>query len=180
MLSLVGALEQFVGVHALEQIAERAALDRLEQILVLRRGGQHDDLASGISALISRVALRPSQRGMRIQRRRPRDLAIFLVLRYSGMRRESVADDAEPMRVARARQGDPAWSRRAENVRRRTDTCDGGRPWRARRDDDWTGKAERLSFDVPTLPLFIHERLSTKAIIETLTSQSLGTLRGGA
>jgi adenine-specific DNA-methyltransferase len=35
---------------------------------------------------------------------------------------------------------------------------------------DWTGKAERLSFDVPTLPLFIHERLSTKAIIETLTS----------
>jgi adenine-specific DNA-methyltransferase len=29
-------------------------------------------------------------------------------------------------------------------------------------------KAERLSFDVPTLPLFIHERLSTKAIIETL------------
>ena len=33
---------------------------------------------------------------------------------------------------------------------------------------NWTGKIERLSFDVPTLPLFIHERLSTKAIIETL------------
>jgi adenine-specific DNA-methyltransferase len=33
---------------------------------------------------------------------------------------------------------------------------------------NWTGKAERLSFDVPTLPLFIHERLSTKAILETL------------
>ena len=33
---------------------------------------------------------------------------------------------------------------------------------------DWAGKAERLSFDVPTLPLFVHERLSTKAIIETL------------
>jgi len=33
---------------------------------------------------------------------------------------------------------------------------------------DWAGKAERLSFDVPTLPLFIHERLSTKAIIQTL------------
>jgi adenine-specific DNA-methyltransferase len=32
----------------------------------------------------------------------------------------------------------------------------------------WTGKAERLSFKVPTLPLFIHERLSTKAILETL------------
>ena len=32
----------------------------------------------------------------------------------------------------------------------------------------WAGKAERLSFDVPTLPLFIHERLSSKAIIETL------------
>jgi adenine-specific DNA-methyltransferase len=35
---------------------------------------------------------------------------------------------------------------------------------------DWAGKAERLSFDVPTLPLFIHERLSTKAIVETLVS----------
>lgn len=33
---------------------------------------------------------------------------------------------------------------------------------------NWTGKAERISFDVPTLPLFVHERLSTKAIIETL------------
>ena len=33
---------------------------------------------------------------------------------------------------------------------------------------EWTGKAERLSFDVPTLPLFIHERLSTAAILETL------------
>jgi adenine-specific DNA-methyltransferase len=33
---------------------------------------------------------------------------------------------------------------------------------------NWAGKAERLSFDVPTLPLFIHERLSTQAIIETL------------
>lgn len=35
---------------------------------------------------------------------------------------------------------------------------------------DWAGKAERLSFDVPTLPLFVHERLSTKAILETLRS----------
>jgi adenine-specific DNA-methyltransferase len=35
---------------------------------------------------------------------------------------------------------------------------------------NWAGKAERLSFDVPTLPLFVHERLSTKAILETLTS----------
>ena len=33
---------------------------------------------------------------------------------------------------------------------------------------DWSGKAERLSFDVPTLPLFVHERLSTAAILETL------------
>jgi adenine-specific DNA-methyltransferase len=36
---------------------------------------------------------------------------------------------------------------------------------------NWAGKAERLSFDVPTLPLFVHERLSTKAIIETLTGR---------
>jgi adenine-specific DNA-methyltransferase len=35
---------------------------------------------------------------------------------------------------------------------------------------NWAGKAERLSFDVPTLPLFVHERLSTKAIVETLTA----------
>ena len=33
---------------------------------------------------------------------------------------------------------------------------------------NWAGKAERVSFDVPTLPLFIHERLSTTAILETL------------
>jgi adenine-specific DNA-methyltransferase len=33
---------------------------------------------------------------------------------------------------------------------------------------NWSGKAERMSFDVPTLPLFIHERLSTKAILESL------------
>jgi adenine-specific DNA-methyltransferase len=32
---------------------------------------------------------------------------------------------------------------------------------------DWAGKAERLSFDVPTLPLFVHERLSTRAIVDT-------------
>ena len=30
---------------------------------------------------------------------------------------------------------------------------------------NWSGKAERLSFDVPTLPLFVHERLSTAAIL---------------
>ncbi|NLT24361.1 MAG: site-specific DNA-methyltransferase [Syntrophorhabdus sp.] len=33
---------------------------------------------------------------------------------------------------------------------------------------NWSGKREHISFDVPTLPLFIHERLSTKAILETL------------
>jgi adenine-specific DNA-methyltransferase len=33
---------------------------------------------------------------------------------------------------------------------------------------NWSGKAERTSFDVPSLPLFIHERLSTRAILETL------------
>ncbi|MDZ4782877.1 MAG: site-specific DNA-methyltransferase [Planctomycetia bacterium] len=33
---------------------------------------------------------------------------------------------------------------------------------------NWAGKPERTSFDVPTLPLFIHERLSTRAILETL------------
>ena len=33
---------------------------------------------------------------------------------------------------------------------------------------NWAGKAERLSFEVPTLPLLVHERLSTRAILETL------------
>lgn len=33
---------------------------------------------------------------------------------------------------------------------------------------NWAGKAERLSFEVPTLPLFVHERLSTEAIVQTL------------
>ena len=40
---------------------------------------------------------------------------------------------------------------------------------------NWAGKAERLSFDVPTLPLFVHERLSTKAIVETLASHRTDT-----
>lgn len=39
---------------------------------------------------------------------------------------------------------------------------------------NWTGKAERLSFEVPTLPLFIHERLSTRAIIETVRGHKKG------
>ena len=33
---------------------------------------------------------------------------------------------------------------------------------------NWAGKAEHLSFDVPTLPLFIHERLSTQAILDSI------------
>lgn len=40
---------------------------------------------------------------------------------------------------------------------------------------NWAGKAERLSFDVPTLPLFVHERLSTKAILETLKGHKRDT-----
>ncbi len=48
----------------------------------------------------------------------------------------------------------------------------------------WTGKAERLSFDVSTMPVFVHERLSTEAIVKTLighktdTQQSLFDLFG--
>jgi len=33
---------------------------------------------------------------------------------------------------------------------------------------NWTGKAERPAFSIPTLPLYIHERLSTQAILATL------------
>ncbi len=33
---------------------------------------------------------------------------------------------------------------------------------------NWAGKAEKNQFSVPTLPLFVHERLSTQAILETL------------
>lgn len=35
---------------------------------------------------------------------------------------------------------------------------------------NWTGKAERQGITVPTLPLFVHERHSTQAILETLQS----------
>lgn len=38
---------------------------------------------------------------------------------------------------------------------------------------NWTGKAEHQEFEVPTLPLFVHERLSTRAIIETLKSHKV-------
>jgi adenine-specific DNA-methyltransferase len=37
---------------------------------------------------------------------------------------------------------------------------------------NWAGKAERQAFDVPTLPLFVHERLSTKAILETVQAHA--------
>lgn len=33
---------------------------------------------------------------------------------------------------------------------------------------NWAGKKEGMSFEVPTLPLFVHERLSTEDIIETV------------
>jgi adenine-specific DNA-methyltransferase len=33
---------------------------------------------------------------------------------------------------------------------------------------NWSGKAERTQFEVPTLPLFVHERLSTQAILESV------------
>ncbi len=33
---------------------------------------------------------------------------------------------------------------------------------------NWTGKAERAEFSVPTLPLFVHECLSTKVILDSL------------
>ena len=38
---------------------------------------------------------------------------------------------------------------------------------------DWAGKAERLSFDVPTLPLFVRERLLTRAFLQTLSRPHL-------
>jgi adenine-specific DNA-methyltransferase len=41
---------------------------------------------------------------------------------------------------------------------------------------NWTGKSERQQATVPTLPLFVHERHSTQAILETLKShKALGT-----
>lgn len=41
---------------------------------------------------------------------------------------------------------------------------------------NWSGKAERQQVTVPTLPLFVHERHSTQAILETLSShKALGT-----
>lgn len=41
---------------------------------------------------------------------------------------------------------------------------------------NWAGKAERQQISVPTLPLFVHERHSTQAILETLKShKAIGT-----
>ncbi len=40
---------------------------------------------------------------------------------------------------------------------------------------NWAGKAERLSFDVPTLPMFIHERLSTQAILDSVSRHKLAS-----
>ena len=41
---------------------------------------------------------------------------------------------------------------------------------------NWAGKAERQQINVPTLPLFVHERHSTQAILETLKShKAIGT-----
>ena len=40
---------------------------------------------------------------------------------------------------------------------------------------NWAGKAERLSFDVPTLPMFIHERLSTQAILDSVSRHKLSS-----
>lgn len=39
---------------------------------------------------------------------------------------------------------------------------------------NWAGKAERPNLEVPTLPLFVHERLSTNAIVETLKGHRRG------
>ena len=39
---------------------------------------------------------------------------------------------------------------------------------------NWAGKAERHHMTVPTLPLFLHERHSTEAILETLKSHRVG------
>lgn len=36
----------------------------------------------------------------------------------------------------------------------------------------WAGKAERFSFEVPTLPLFVHERLSAEAILATVRGRA--------
>ena len=37
---------------------------------------------------------------------------------------------------------------------------------------NWAGKAERLSLEVPTLPLFVHERLSAEAILATVKGRA--------
>ena len=41
---------------------------------------------------------------------------------------------------------------------------------------NWAGKAERQQISIPTIPLFVHERHSTQAILETLNSyKAVGT-----
>lgn len=38
---------------------------------------------------------------------------------------------------------------------------------------NWAGKAEHLGFDVPTLPLFVHERLSTEAVLTSVRDRQV-------
>ena len=46
--------------------------------------------------------------------------------------------------------------------------ADPGERWEYGINIDWAGKAERKELRVPVLPLFVHERLSTQAVIQAL------------
>jgi adenine-specific DNA-methyltransferase len=43
---------------------------------------------------------------------------------------------------------------------------------------DWAGKAERPRFEVPTLPLFVHERLSTRAVLDSVRDRRADAAQG--
>ncbi len=40
----------------------------------------------------------------------------------------------------------------------------------------WAGKAERLSFEVPIVPLHIHEKIDPRSIIETVKYYGAGSI----
>jgi adenine-specific DNA-methyltransferase len=84
------------------------------------------------------------------------DASLSPVLEFDGQNPGREAAEALLARIQKAKTLDEARAAATELTRL-------SRPFL-----NWTGKAERLSFSVPTLPLFIHERLSTKAILETL------------
>lgn len=45
---------------------------------------------------------------------------------------------------------------------------------------EWSGKAERMSFEVPTVSLHVHERIDPRTILEAVSEPARGAVAYGA